>query len=94
LAQNAAASARNDLFADIATTPAVQELLRRVGQGGALSCAGICASAQPFLAALIQQNFPSRPIVIVTDNLKAQESVQQDVETWLQVASCKLQVAG
>ena len=70
----------------------MQELLRRVGQGGALSCAGICASAQPFLAALIHRNFPARPVVIVTDNLKAQESVQQDIETWLQVASCKLQV--
>jgi transcription-repair coupling factor (superfamily II helicase) len=83
LAQNAAASARNDLFADIATTPVVQELLRRVGQGGALSCAGICTSAQPFLAALLQRHFPTRPIVIVTDNLKAQESVQQDLETWV-----------
>ena len=83
LAQNAAASARRDLFADIATTPAVQELLRRVGQGGALSCTGICTSAQPFLAALIQRTFPARPIVIVTDNLKAQESAQQDLQTWL-----------
>ena len=61
----------------------MQELLRRVGQGGALSCAGICTSAQPFLAALIQRTFPTRPIVIVTDNLKAQESIQQDLETWL-----------
>ena len=61
----------------------MQELLWRVGQGGALSCAGICNSAQPFLAALIHRNFPARPIVIVTDNLKAQESVQQDLETWV-----------
>ena len=65
--------------------PAVRELLRRVEQGGALSCAGICASAQPFLAALLHQNYPTRPIVIVTDNLKAQESFQQDIETWLNV---------
>ena len=61
----------------------MQELLRRVERGGVLSCAGICASAQPFLAALLHRQFPSRPIVIVTDNLKAQESVQQDIGTWL-----------
>ena len=69
----------------MAQAPAVRELLRRVEQGGALSCAGICASAQPFLAALLHQNYPTRPIVIVTDNLKAQESFQQDIETWLNV---------
>lgn len=28
--------------------------------------------------------FPARPIVVVTENLKAQEGVQQDLETWLQ----------
>jgi transcription-repair coupling factor (superfamily II helicase) len=85
LAQNAAPSAHKGLFADIAKTPAMQELLRRVERGGALSCDGICASAQPFLAALVHQCFPARRIVVVTDNLKTQESVQQDLETWLQV---------
>ena len=54
-------------------------------RGGALSGAGICASAQPFLAALLHQTYPTRPIVIVTDNLKAQESFHQDIETWLNV---------
>ncbi len=61
----------------------MQELLRRVERGGVLSCDGICASAQPFLAALLHRHFPTRPVVIVTDNLKAQESVQQDLETWM-----------
>ncbi len=51
----------------------------------------ICASARPFLAALLHKKFPQRPLVIVTDNLKTQESFQQDLETWLQVASHKLQ---
>ena len=36
----------------------------------------------------------AHPIVVVTENLKTQESFQQDVSTWLQVAGCKLQVEG
>jgi transcription-repair coupling factor (superfamily II helicase) len=90
LAQNAAASATGDLLADIAKTPAVQSLARRLEQGGALSRAGIATSAQPFLAALLRQLFPKRPLVIVTDSLKTQESFQQDLETWLPVEPSKL----
>jgi transcription-repair coupling factor (superfamily II helicase) len=71
------------LFADIARTPAGQALARRVESGGVLSCAGVCASAQPFFAVLLQKLFPTRNIVVVTDNLKTQESFQQDLETWL-----------
>ena len=44
---------------------------------------GISPAAQPFLAALLQKLFPQRPVVIVTENLKTQESFQQDLETWL-----------
>jgi len=65
----------------------MQALARRVGQGGALTCTGVTASAQPFLAALLQQLFPRRPIVLVTENLKTQESFHQDLETWAQVAA-------
>ena len=61
----------------------MQSLARRVEHGGALTCPGVCSSSQPFLAALLHTLFPQRPIVIVTDNLKAQELFQQDVETWL-----------
>lgn len=63
----------------------MQSLARRVASGGALSCPGVALPAQPFLAAALHHIFPQRPIVIVTDNLKAQESVQQDLETWLQL---------
>jgi transcription-repair coupling factor (superfamily II helicase) len=59
-------------------------LARRLAAGGALSCPGVAAPAQPFLVAAIHRMFPARPIVVVTENLKAQESVQQDLETWLQ----------
>jgi transcription-repair coupling factor (superfamily II helicase) len=71
------------LFADISQAPAAQSLARRVEHGGALSCAGICSSAQPFFAALLAKVFPQRPVVVVTENLKAQENFQQDLETWL-----------
>ena len=51
--------------------------------GGAQSFSGVAASAQPFFAALLQQIFPQKAVVIVTENLKTQESFQQDLETWL-----------
>jgi transcription-repair coupling factor (superfamily II helicase) len=70
------------LFADILNTPAAQHLARRLENGGVLPCAGICASARPFFAVLLRQMFPSLAIVAVTENLKVQESFQQDLETW------------
>ena len=48
-----------------------------------LSLIGISTAAQPFLAALLRHLFPQRPIVVVTEGLKTQESVQQDLATWL-----------
>ncbi|MGA2029251.1 MAG: transcription-repair coupling factor [Verrucomicrobiota bacterium] len=61
----------------------MQSLARRLENGGALPCAGVCVSAQPFFAALLQTIFPTRPVVIVTPDLKTQENFQQDLETWL-----------
>jgi transcription-repair coupling factor (superfamily II helicase) len=92
LATSGLVAANPEWFAAVIKTPAVQELVQRLESGGALLCPGVAAPAQPFLAAILHRIFPARPIVIVTENLKAQESVQQDLETWLQVASCKLQV--
>jgi transcription-repair coupling factor (superfamily II helicase) len=60
----------------------VQSLARRLENGGVFSCAGISEVARPFVAALIARLFPLRPIVVVTDLLKTQESFQQDLETW------------
>jgi len=65
----------------------VQALLRRVEQGGALSLAGIDVAAWPFIAALLQEKFPDRTVVVVTAGLKAQESFHQDVTTWLAAES-------
>lgn len=50
--------------------------------GKLLSVFGVNAAAQPFFAAALHQLFPKRPIVLVADNLKTQESFQQDLETW------------
>ena len=71
----------------------MQSLARRLENGGALSCAGVCASAQPFLAALLRRIFQDRPVIAVTDSLKTQEGFQQDLETWLsemRIADCGL----
>ena len=51
-------------------------------EGGALSLENVSPGAQPFVAALLARLFPNRPIVVVTDGLKTQETFQQDMETW------------
>ena len=71
------------MFADLVKTPVAQALARQMENGGAQTFSGIAASAQPFFAALLQKLFPQKPIVVVTENLKSQESFQQDLETWL-----------
>jgi transcription-repair coupling factor (superfamily II helicase) len=83
LTQSSAHTAASNLFADIVKAPAVHSLARRLEHGGALSLPGVAPSAWPFIAALIRRNFPERPLVVVTENLKAQELFQQDLETWL-----------
>jgi transcription-repair coupling factor (superfamily II helicase) len=50
--------------------------------GGVFSCAGVSEVARPFFVSLLAQLFPGRPIVVVTDVLKTQETFQQDLETW------------
>jgi len=71
-----------DIFNSITHIPAVQELRRRLEKGGVFSCDGISRAAQPFFAALVHGLYGSRPIVIVTEGLKTQESFHQDLETW------------
>ena len=81
MAQDPQVPAAGSLFDRVIATPAVQSLARRLESGGALS-----TPARPFFAALLQRHFPGRPVVVVTDNLKTQESFQQDLETWVQGA--------
>ena len=66
----------------------MQSLQQRVEQGGLLSCPAIHPAAQPFFIALLRRLFPKRPILAVTDGVKTQESVHQDVATWLAAGSC------
>jgi transcription-repair coupling factor (superfamily II helicase) len=73
----------DELFARFRTTPAAQGLLRRVESGGALTCGGVTGSGHAFLAAWLHREFPNRPVVLVAENLKAQETLHQDLETWL-----------
>ena len=47
-----------------------------------MSFTGVSPAAQPFLAALLRHKFPNRPIVVVADGLKTQESLHQDIGTW------------
>ena len=63
----------------------MQALKQRVEAGGALPGAAVPGAAQPFFAALLRQLFPQRPLVVVTDGLKTQESFHQDLGTWLAV---------
>ena len=65
-----------------AALPAVQEVLRGVEAGGAVSFEGIHPAAHGFLAAFLSLRFPERAIVAVAEGVKAQEALQQDVETW------------
>jgi transcription-repair coupling factor (superfamily II helicase) len=87
LAQDTSVTATSELFARVSQTPAVQSMARRVEGGGALSCAGVSPPASPFLAVLLRQLLPRRPIVVVTEGLKTQEIFHQDAETWLKLKS-------
>ncbi|MDE3066596.1 MAG: transcription-repair coupling factor [Verrucomicrobiota bacterium] len=71
------------MFDRVSQAPAAQSLARRLENGGVLSCVGFAAPAQPFFAAWLRMAFPNRPIVLVAPDLKAQESFQQDLETWM-----------
>ncbi|MGN6641938.1 MAG: DEAD/DEAH box helicase, partial [Verrucomicrobiota bacterium] len=79
--------AADNLFARVTETPAVQSLVQRLENGDPLSCSGTSVAAQPFVAALLRTHFPDRPIVVVAESLKTQESFQQDIETWLRLAA-------
>jgi len=76
----------DELFSRFRKTPAAQDLLRRVESGGTLLCGGVTGSGHAFLAAWLHREFPDRPLLLVAENLKAQETLHQDLETWLGVA--------
>ncbi len=82
------------LFAQLRRTPAAQTLLRRVEAGGALMCGGVAGASHAFVAAWLHQEFPDRPIVLVAEHLKAQETLHQDLGTWLGMSGQRSAVSG
>lgn len=66
----------------LSSTPAVQSLRRRVEAGELLSLPEVSEGGQAAMAAVLSHLFPERSVVVVTDGLKRQEIVQQDLETW------------
>ncbi|MEQ2007589.1 MAG: transcription-repair coupling factor [Limisphaerales bacterium] len=84
----------DELFSRLRHAPAAQGLLRRVESGGALTFGGITGSSHAFLAACLHKEFPNRPIVLVAENLKAQETLHQDLETWLGGRGQKIEDSG
>ena len=75
--------ADHDLFARLSETRTVQSLLRHVEKGGLFTCHGVSRAAQPFVSVLLSRLFPARPLLAVTEGIKAQERFHQDVDTWL-----------
>ncbi|HMJ90780.1 MAG TPA: CarD family transcriptional regulator, partial [Candidatus Acidoferrum sp.] len=62
----------------------MQDLVRRVERGEALSLDAIHAAAHPFVAALLHKLFPTRTILVITGGVKTQENFHQDLTTWVQ----------
>ncbi len=89
MAQKVDGTAAGDLFTRVLEAPAAQHLARRLEQGGALSLGGVAPGAHAFFAATLCRLFPRRPIVVVTEGLKAQELTHQDVTTWLSLGSSR-----
>jgi len=79
----------DDIVSLTSETPGLQLLAQALGTRDELCCSGVSRGAQPFFAALVRRLFPQHTIVVVTDGLKTQESVHQDIETWLRAGSLK-----
>lgn len=63
----------------------MQELRSRLESGGIMSLAGVHPASQPFFGFVLRELFPDRPLAMVAEGVKAQESFQQDLETWFAI---------
>ena len=77
-------SERLHLFNQVIASSAGKELVKRVATGGALSCAGVDLAGWAHLGAILGVQ-SQRPVVLLTGRLKQQETLQQDLETWLRL---------
>ncbi len=80
-------AAKAEIFAAVGSAPECAAWLERVGAGGVCACPGVTASAHAFLAGLLAQSLPGRPVVLVAGTLKAQEALHADLTTWLNAAT-------
>ena len=65
------------------TSPVVESLRSRVFAGARVSLHGVAPAAQAWLVAVLHRLHPDRPVVAITDTLKAQEQLHSDAATWL-----------
>ena len=72
------------MFNQISATPSGHALWEAVAAGGAVSCAGVDAAGWAHLAAELRAR-TGRTVVLVVAKLKFQETLQQDLETWLRL---------
>ena len=77
-------SDRSHLFNCFSASVLGQELSKRIAAGSAVSCANVDAAGWAHLAAALRAE-TERTVVLVTAQLKHQETLQQDVETWLRL---------
>lgn len=85
--------ATSDLFNRVLQAPAVQSLVRHAEKGGVLSCYGIAQPALAFVTVLLARIFRTRPVVVVVENPKTQETIHDDIETWLRLIEKEAQLA-
>lgn len=85
--------AANGLFSAADLARMLHTLRAAIEQGGPLSCDAVTLAAEPFLTAVIGHFFPARPILVVTDGPKRQETFHHDLETWLAVLGAPLENA-
>jgi transcription-repair coupling factor (superfamily II helicase) len=79
--------AKADLFAAVGSAPECAALRERLSRAGVVSWPGVTRSAHAFLAGLLAQAWPQRPVILLTDSPKAQEAAHADLTTWLNVAA-------
>ena len=77
-------SDRLHLFNRFTASAPGQELGQRIAAGSAVSCVNVDAAGWAHVAAALRAE-TGRAVVLVTAQLKQQETLQQDIETWLRL---------
>ncbi len=77
------------LFDSVLTPSAASTLALRLGRGESFSIGNLTNASHPFITAALRRQFPTRPILLITPDLKSQESFHADLVTWLRAADLK-----